>query len=966
MTLQNFTTDARPSGILARDVDGDGKLDLLVAVELSRQLLFFKGRGDGTFDPAVSTALTHAPAGLQSADVNGDGKLDLVALNSFISTENSVTVLLGNGNGTFQSPVNYPTGILQLSDMALGDVNGDGAPDIVVSSSLASGNLSVLLNANNASGNFAAAQLFPVKMSVSSFYLADFNRDSKLDVVLGGALCEWTGPNPTGEPLTAVTGCMTFIPGAGDGTFSVPLSVPLNRSPFTTEMANRADRGRYSENVAPDVNGDGILDVVFGGGEALGNLLHVRLGNGDGTFSTTAWVASPGAAVGVQPLSVLFPDATGATGAVVVDDFNGDGVMDIATAHAGGNSPGRVALLTGTTPGQFASSRIFPVLETPYTGGSFSGGNVLATYPMTLGDFNNDGQPELAVLAAFNRVGLMPFAANGTLGPVQTAIFTPTSQPSAVQILSADFDRDGNLDVVWRGVGSLTVAYGNGAGQFTNPVVILPRTGTGFFNIALGDFNSDGFPDVAAYTGSSSVPLAIDVYLSTGGSRTFTPVFGTTLAPIFVNSIQGMVAADFDRDGVLDVVFSQGFHLTNQTIGVQQSMFLRGNGDGSFQPAVEIARGIQGGFVDYAAADVNHDGKLDLIGIAVFTAVHVQLGNGDGTFQGPVLYNAYSPGTFGSFGQVVLADFDWDGHLDVALTTSGTRLSVLRGNGDGTFTTAQKFAVGNHERLSSALLVADVNNDGRPDLIVGGSSFYAQDFTVLLNNSAARDACTFTDSFTYAASDGNLDSQPVTVSVTIKPVNHPPVITSVPVTAATVGRYYIYDVSAFDQDAGDRKAYALATAPSGMTIASCADLTCSHAFLGTRTRRSAFISAMVPGASSTAEPGGAAIRRSRETPGTAGSPFNTASSAPAVNGPAGMPSVAPSAADTSRESALAFPGCAGTTKSVLALRPTRYASSTPSGGTMLRLAALNATGAPVAVTSSRQSGELFLKSSATS
>ena len=199
--------------------------------------------------------------------------------------------------------------------------------------------------------------------------------------------------------------------------------------------------------------------------------------------------------------------------------------------------------------------------------------------------------------------------------------------------------------------------------------------------------------------------------------------------------------------------------------------------------------------------------------------MHVQLGNGDGTFQAPVLYNA---GIAGSFGQVVLADFDWDGHLDVALamvpSNAGHGLAVLRGNGDGTFGAAQRIAFGNHERTSSALLVADVNNDGRPDLIIGGRSFYAQGFTVLLNNSATLGACTFTDSFTYAASDGNLDSPPVTVRITIQPVNHPPVITPAPVTAATVGQFYSYDVNAIDQDAGDKKAFALEIAPSGMTI----------------------------------------------------------------------------------------------------------------------------------------------------
>jgi len=817
VAVHNFTSDVRPSGILARDVDGDGKLDLYVAVELARQVLFLKGRGDGTFDAAVPTALTHAPAGLQSADLNDDGLLDLVTLNSFLGSETSVSVLLSNGIGTFQSPVNYPAGT-QLSDMALGDVDGDTAPDIVVSSGAGNGNLSVLRNTNDGTGAFAAMRQFPVKMSVSSLYLADFDDDTKLDVVLGGALCEWTGGNPSGEPLSPVTGCMTFIPGTGDGTFSVPLSVPLTRSPFTTPMANRANRGQYSENVAPDVNGDGILDVVFGGGEVIGNLLHVRLGNGDGTFGTTAWVASPGPAVGVQPVSVLLLDSVGATGATVVDDFTGDGVMDIATAHEGGNSAGRVALLPGTTPGEFGAARIFPVLEAPYTLSAFGGGNALARYPMTLGDFTNDGQPELAVLAGFNRVGLMPVEPDGTLGPVTTGIQLATPQPTAEKILSADFDRDGNLDVAWMSAG-LIVAYGDGAGQFANPVFIAQPAGAAFFNFALADFDGDGFPDVVTYTGTASV--AADVYLSTGASRTFTRVPGSPFGSVVAGAARGMVVADFDDDGAQDVVVSEGFHLTNQASGVQHTFYLRGNGNGTFQPAVVIASGIQSGLVDFAAADVNHDDEIDLIGIAQYSAVHVQLGNGNGTFLPPVLYNAEIGGTLG---QVALADFDWDGHLDIAMTMDalgnvGLGLVVLRGVGDGSFTAARKFATGSSERQDVALLVADVNSDGRSDLIVGGSSFYAQDFTVLLNDSATLAACTYSDSFTYAASDGELDSPPATVRITIEPVNHPPLIVTAPKTTAIAGQRYAYDVNAIDQDPGERLAYALEIAPSGMMIA---------------------------------------------------------------------------------------------------------------------------------------------------
>ena len=399
-----------------------------------------------------------------------------------------------------------------------------------------------------------------------------------------------------------------------------------------------------------------------------------------------------------------------------------------------------------------------------------------------------------------------------------TGIQLATAHPTAEKLLSADFDRDGNLDVVWTSAG-LIVAYGDGTGQFGNPVVIAPPTGASFVNIALGDLDGDGYPDVVTYTGTAAV--AADVYLSTGASRTFTRVAGSPIGALAGIAARGFVVADFDQDGAQDVVLSEGFHLTNQPSNVQHSYYLRGNGDGSFQPAVEIASGIQSGFVDFAAADVNHDDKLDLVGIAQYSAVHVQLGNGNGTFQAPVFYNA---GIAGALGQVALADFDWDGHLDIALTMDalgnvGLGLVVMRGLGDGSFTDAQKLATGSSERQDVALLVADLNTDGRSDLIVGGSSFYAQDFTVLLNNSAALGACTFSDSFTYAASDGELDSPPVTVRITIEPVNHPPVIISAPLFSASAGLLYGYDVNAIDQDAGDRLAYALATAPSGMTIA---------------------------------------------------------------------------------------------------------------------------------------------------
>lgn len=274
------------------------------------------------------------------------------------------------------------------------------------------------------------------------------------------------------------------------------------------------------------MNGDGIFDVIFGEtSNDTGNLLHVRLGTGNGAFSTTVWVASPGPVVSPQPLSAPTIDTVSVLGAAVVDDFNGDGVMDLATAIGGGGSPGRLALLPGTTPGKFASARVFPVLEPPFGGFSgFTGGNKLGQRPMMLGDFTNDGQPELAVIGDFNRLGLMPLATDGTLGSAATVLSLPTSQPAGDRLLNADFDRDGNLDVAFLGNGSaplrsvILVAYGNGAGQFTNPVTLTPTGNTQFLKLINGDFNNDGFPDMAAYTGffqgGPIAPVTIAIYLS--------------------------------------------------------------------------------------------------------------------------------------------------------------------------------------------------------------------------------------------------------------------------------------------------------------------------------------------------------------------------------------------------------------------------------------------------------------------
>ena len=142
----NYVAGTAPRWIATGDLNGDGKLDLAVADFGTRNIAVLLGNGNGTFQPPVGYYAGRYPGFVAIGDVNGDGKLDLVGAVSFtaIHGNGSVAVLLGNGDGSFQLPTYYGTGLLPRA-LALADFNGDGAPDLA-SVNFTSNNLTVLLN----------------------------------------------------------------------------------------------------------------------------------------------------------------------------------------------------------------------------------------------------------------------------------------------------------------------------------------------------------------------------------------------------------------------------------------------------------------------------------------------------------------------------------------------------------------------------------------------------------------------------------------------------------------------------------------------------------------------------------------------------------------------------------------------------------------------------------------------------
>ena len=691
-----FPANDYSQGILARDFNGDGKMDIAFTAPQLNQIVVLPGNGNGTFGTPIVTSTTLAPSFMQTADVNGDGKLDVVIVDQ---SNNMVSVLFGKGDGTFQGEADYVLGGTNPQDLAVADVNGDGHPDIVVGD-YDSETVNILLN--DGTGKFApaAGSPFSVGMQVLGLEVADFNGDGKPDIATAGFGACSPGPSTIRVSL-----------GNGDGTFQPPLKEQC--------ITGYAPARHYSDNQPIDLNGDGKFDIVFG--DVANNEIDVGLGNGDGTFTLAVYVASQGP-VGA---GISFVDGDGAQD-IAVADFNGDGLLDLlATVSGRGNRQGGISLLPAVRPGGFAAP------------GVFQGGSSGNYHGVTVGDFTGDGKLDVAVLGGEGNGGsasILLGNGDGTFGPATTTPGCNCSGEFYDWLDSASFRANGILDLLILATDGVQagppprviVQYGVGDGTFGGESQIYAASGGGdpyFYPVgaAIGDLNGDGKPDIvvmSAYPGANFARLYVFVNNGSGG-------FG---APIIIelgaqtsNSYdKGVTIGDFNGDGKPDLMVH-----TVDLSNIEHIWFIPGNGDGTFQAPVD--RGSYGdaaqGIVRYFGVDMNGDGKLDLVGLGLGHAIYVSFGNGDGTFQAAKEYSADQ----GFLTDMAVADFDQDGKPDVAVVglccggnTGPQGLAVLRNNGDGTLAAALHPSIGEND--PRGLAVGDLNGDGWPDLVVNMSS----------------------------------------------------------------------------------------------------------------------------------------------------------------------------------------------------------------------------------------------------
>lgn len=652
------------------------------------------------------------PSDVATGDFNGDGYPDLVTTNQ---GANTVSILAGDGTGGFGTPVSYATGNSPQS-VTVGDFNGDGKPDLATAN-YTSNNISVLLGQGD--GTFSASVSYPVIQNPRAIKTGDFNGDGFADLVTANF----------------VNYSVSVLMGLGDGTFSAKSDFYLGYKSTSVDVG--------------DFNGDGKADLVTTNGN---NTVSTWLGSGDGTFNPSFSLA-----VGNIPQKVT------------IGDFNRDGKSDLAVANEISMT---VSVLLGSGNGTFTTS------------GSLPAGKA---HSITTGDFNGDGNIDLATSNVYAYSFSMDIFLNNGDGSFATLVSVPLESIST-SIISGDFNRDGKADLAAANFDANTVSillnaaisltltvtdislftamldgdipdlgilkeassYGfcwglTGTPTTSDHVIDFgPRSVTGDFAIELNQLmynnnyhartfavNSAGtsYSELVKFSTPPHPPLKIDAFSPvTGPPGTTVTISGNGFSSVptenivYFGTVRASVRAATSASLTVTVPAGAGSVVPVSVTVKRGTAYSVVSSTPWFTYTNSPVRSLVykrtnlaiPGILSLATGDFNNDGKSDWVA-ATSSGIRIFTGDGTGSFVASGDYGLESAPAF-----ITTGDFNGDGNTDLAMTYNGSdKVSIMKGDGAGNFGAAMQYPIGLD---SFSAVVGDFNGDGKSDLAAANGS----------------------------------------------------------------------------------------------------------------------------------------------------------------------------------------------------------------------------------------------------